>query len=191
MMIRAMGCASSSSEEPLPERQGAPEPADAFVARVYDQLKRIARRQMGGERREHTLQPTALVHEAYLRLERLDPAAWADRGRFYAAAARAMRQILIDHARARGAAKRGGGRQRVAISMAELAAAADPAEFLAVDEALLRLKEMDPRAGSVAELRLYTGLPVKEVAEALDLPLRTVERDWAYARTWLYERLKT
>ncbi|MCB9883016.1 MAG: sigma-70 family RNA polymerase sigma factor [Planctomycetes bacterium] len=157
---------------------------------VYDQLRRIAKRQLEQERSGHTLQATALVHEAFLKLADAESLGWKSKGHFYAAAAEAMRRILIDHARARGSKKRGGGAQRVAVSLADLVSEADPQRFLAVDDALSRLKEVEPRAGSVAHLRLFAGLSVAETAAALEIPLRTVERDWAYARTWLYERLK-
>jgi RNA polymerase sigma factor (TIGR02999 family) len=157
---------------------------------VYGELRRVAARQMAGERRGHTLQATALVHEAFLRLAGADRLTWKSKAHFFRAAADSMRRILIDHARARDSQKRGGKRDRVALSLAELAAEGDPAELLAVTEAVSRLQEVEPRAGAVAHIRLYAGLSMAETAEALDQPLRTVERDWAYARSWLYDRLK-
>ena len=170
----------------------AGEPVDMgeLLPMVYGQLRRMAAQQMNQERKEHTLQPTALVHEAYLRLVGDHRLAWRSKAHFYGAAAEAMRRILVEYARARGRQKRGGDRQRVAVNMADLVTDANPEEFLAVDDALCRLKEVAPRAGSIAELRLYTGLSVSETADALAVPKRTVERDWAYARTWLYERLQ-
>ncbi|MFI5401676.1 MAG: ECF-type sigma factor [Planctomycetota bacterium] len=162
----------------------------ALLPLVYGHLRAIAARQLAGERKDHTLQPTALVHEAYLKLVGREPLAWSSKSHFYAAAAEAMRRILVDHARARKSAKRGGGAPRAAASLLDLVARDDPAEFLAVDEAISRLEETDPRAGSIVRLRLYAGLEIAEVAEALGLPQRTVERDWAYARTWLFEKLK-
>jgi len=168
------------------------EPVDmaALLPLVYGQLRRMAAQQMNHERKEHTLQPTALVHEAYLRLVGDSRLAWRSKAHFYGAAAEAMRRILIEYARARGRRKRGGDQQRVVVNMADLVTDANPEEFLAVDDALCRLKEVAPRAGTIAQLRLYTGLSVSETADALGVPLRTVERDWAYARTWLYERLQ-
>lgn len=170
--------------------QGEAVDVAALLPLVYEQLRRMARAQLGGERRGHTLQATALVHEAFLRLAKAGPWSWKSKRHFYGAAADAMRRILIDHARARGAVKRGGGYQRVAVSLADLVANAPPEEFLALDEALSQLTAVDARAGAVARLRLYAGLGVAETAEALQMPLRTAERDWAYARVWLYERLQ-
>jgi RNA polymerase sigma factor (TIGR02999 family) len=168
---------------------GEPVDMEALLPLVYDQLRRIAQRQMNTERSGHTLQATALVHEAYLKLVGAG-LSWKSKSHFYRAAAEAMRRILVDHARSQGRAKRGGGRQRVAVNLADLVANSSPAEFLAVDEAIRRFKEAEPRAGSIAHLRLYAGLSIAETAEALEIPQRTVERDWSYARTWLYEKLR-
>jgi len=167
-----------------------PEDLKDLLPLVYGHLHRIAARRMAGERRDHTLQPTALVHEAYLRLLGSEPLAWSSKAHFYAAAAEAMRRILVEHARARGRVKRGGGRGRVTADLADLVTQDDPTTFLAVDEAIRRLEEADARAGSVVRLRLYAGLALPEIAEALGVPLRTVERDWTYARSFLYERLQ-
>jgi len=169
---------------------GQPVDVDALLPLVYDKLRRIAQQQMNNERRGHTLQATALVHEAFLRLAGRDGLTWKSKAHFYRAAADSMRRILIDHARSRGAEKRGGAYKRAAVSLAELVSDADPEEFLAVDEAVSRLGEREPRVGSVVKLRLFAGLGLAETAEALGIPLRTVERDWAYARTWLYTQLK-
>jgi len=163
----------------------------ALLPLVYDHLRGIAARQMAGERRDHTLEPTALVHEAYLRLVGRDRLAWSSKAHFYAAAAEAMRRILVDHARGRARIKRGGpGRRRVGANLTELVAQDDPQTFLAVDDAIRRLEEVDPRAGSIVRLRLFAGLDVAETAQALDIPQRTVERDWAYARSFLFEKLR-
>jgi RNA polymerase sigma-70 factor (ECF subfamily) len=170
-------------------RAGGPDP-EALWPIVYDNLRRMAARQMREERGDHTLDATALVHEAYLRLVGREPLEWRTKGHFYAAAAEAMRRILVDHARARGAQKRGGERRRVVVSLAELVQERDPDDLLAVDDALSRLEEMEPRAGSIARLRLFARLSVAETAEALGLPVRTVERDWSFARVWLYEALQ-
>ncbi len=162
----------------------------ALLPLVYQHLHAIARRQMGAERKDHTLQPTALVHEAYLRLVGKEPLAWSSKTHFYATAAQAMRRILVDYARSRATDKRGGGRARVAIDLIDLVAHDDPSDFLAVDEAVSRLEEVDARAGSIVRFRLFAGLSAAETATALGLALRTVERDWAYARSFLYERLR-
>ena len=162
----------------------------ALLPIVYDQLRRIAQQQMNTERRGHTLQATALVHEAYLRILQGGKRSWKSKSHFYRAAAQSMRRILVDHARGASREKRGGGRKREAISLADLVTNQPPEEFLAVDEAMCRFREADPRASSVAELRLFAGLSLAETAEALELPLRTVERDWSYARTWLHEKLR-
>ena len=162
----------------------------ALLPLVYGQLRRIAQQQMNSERRNHTLQATALVHEAYLRIIQGGGRSWKSKSHFYRAAAQSMRRILVDHARGANREKRGGDRKREAISLADLVTNRPPEEFLAVDEAMCRFKEAEPRAGSVAELRLFAGLSLAETAEALGMPLRTVERDWSYARTWLHEALR-
>ena len=157
---------------------------------VYDHLRRIAGRQMASERNDHTLEPTALVHEAYMRLVGRDALAWSSKSHFYGAAAQAMRHILVEHARGRARVKRGGGRVRVGGSLLELVAQDDPETFLAVDDAICRVEEVDARASSIVRLRLFAGLSVAETAQALGLPQRTVERDWAYARSFLFEKLQ-
>lgn len=138
----------------------------------------------------HTLQPTALVHEAFLKLVDRDAVEYADRGHFLAVAATAMRQILIDHARTRGAAKRGGDRRRVALEDAPVnGAGADQLDLLALDEALTRLAALDGRQARVVELRFFGGLSVKETGEALGVSPRTVELDWRMAKAWLSRAL--
>lgn len=169
---------------------GTPLDFDRLVPLVYEELRAMAARHMAGERKDHTLSATGLVHEAFLRLTEGSPRAYAGKAGFYGAAAQAMRRILVDHARARAREKRGGGRRRAAIDLAGLAVIEDPATFLAVDEAIRRLYETDARIGSIVQLRVYAGLSLTETAEALGLPLRTVERDWAYARAWLFEVLR-
>ena len=170
--------------------EGQPIDVDALLPLVYEELRCMARGQLREERRGHTLQPTALVHEAYLKLVGGQRLSWNSKRQFYGAAAEAMRRILVDYARARVTQKRGGGRAREAVSLAELIAEGNPQELLAVDEAVSRLSQVEPRAGSIAQLRLFAGLSVADTASALDAPLRTVERDWAFARAWLYEKLK-
>ncbi|MCC6672629.1 MAG: sigma-70 family RNA polymerase sigma factor [Planctomycetes bacterium] len=160
-----------------------------LLASVHAQLKVLARRQMAAERRNHTLQATALVHEAWLALrDRLDTVRDEPR-RFYAAAAEAMRRILIDHARKRGTEKRGGRLERLPLDVVEVAATASLDEVLAVDEAVQALAEAAPRAAEVVRLRFYAGLDEQQVADVLGLTTRTVRRDWSFARAWLYRRL--
>jgi RNA polymerase sigma factor (TIGR02999 family) len=166
-----------------------PHARDALLPLVYDELKRIARRRMHGERTGHTLQATALVHEAWLRLAGGEDVAWASRAHFYAAAAEAMRRILVEHARGRERIKRGGGLRRQPLSVADLAAEADSGEILALDEAIGRLEQEDARAARIVRLRFYAGLSVDETAAALGLSRRTVLREWAFARAWLYRSL--
>jgi len=163
---------------------------DRLLPLVYGQLRRMAQHQMANERAGHTLQATALVHEAFLRLADGGRLSWQSKAHFYGAAAEAMRRILLDHARSRGRQKRGGSRRRAAVNLAELVSEAPPEDLLAVDEALSQLGEHGPRAGSVARLRLYAGLSVAEAAEALGIAQRTAERDWTYARTWIHDRVR-
>jgi RNA polymerase sigma factor (TIGR02999 family) len=145
---------------------------------------------MHRERAGHTLQATALVHEAFVRLLGDADVAWDSRGHFYVAAAEAMRRILIEHARSRGREKRGGGRQRVPLSVVDVPASADdPEQILAVDDALRRLEGEDPDAANVVRLRFYAGLGVEETARALGKSPRTVAREWAFARAWLMDEL--
>jgi len=167
----------SSSEELLPL--------------VYTQLRRLAQHRMAQENPGITLQATALVHEAYVRIAGdKDEDGWAGRAQFFAAAAEAMRRILIERARARGRLKRGGGRVKVTLERLDLAAEQDPDVVLALDEALTRLAERDPRASRIVHLRFFAGLSVDETAAALDLSPRTVKREWTFARAWLYDELR-
>lgn len=151
--------------------------------RIYAALRAIAQRQMRGERAGHTLTSTALVHEAYIRLRELAP---ADDPRFYFAAAEAMRRILIDHARRRGAAKRGAGLRQVA-DVLDLAAEDNISDALILDDLLLRLEQEDPRAAQVVRLRFYAGLSLDDTARVLDVSTPTVKREWAYARAWILD----
>lgn len=157
---------------------------------VYDELRVLARAHLRHERPDHSLRATALVHEAYLRLLGDHRPAWNDRRHFFRAAAEAMRRILIEHARRRGRVKRGGGRVRVALESADLAAEQDLEDLLALDDAFRRLDKQDPRAADVVRLRFFAGLSVAETAEALDLSERTVKREWTFARAWLYDALR-
>jgi RNA polymerase sigma factor (TIGR02999 family) len=178
-----------------------PDPAergsDAFFAQVYDELRAIAHARMRGERSGQTLQSTELVHEAYLRLSPPDGSAWENKSQFFAAAAEAMRRILIERARARGRVKRGGDSEgrpapKLSLDLAEVAALADdrdPETVLALDRAIERLAEQEHRVAQVVKLRFYAGLSVEEVADVLETSRRTILRDWAFARAWLYREL--
>jgi RNA polymerase sigma factor (TIGR02999 family) len=172
------------------EAPEAPEaPLEQLLPLVYDELRGIAHRQLRGERPDHTLGTTGLVHEAYLRLvdqRRID---WHDRTRFFALAARVMRRVLVDYARRRGAQKRQGG---AAVTLDDALATADgQAELIiAVDEALSRLAGLDPRQARVVEMRFFGGLTEDEAAELLGISARTVRNDWVKARGWLYRELR-
>jgi RNA polymerase sigma factor (TIGR02999 family) len=167
---------------------------DALLAAIYDDLRRLASHQMAGERAGHTLDPTALANEAYLRLIDQRSTDWRDRLHFFAVAARVIRRILIDHARSRGAAKRGGRLVRTPIEDLEHALpdrfGGAGLEVLSVDEALGELAEIDPRQAQIVELRFFGGLSNDEVAEYLAISPRSVDRDWACAKAWLYCRLE-
>ncbi|MGE3172114.1 MAG: ECF-type sigma factor [Planctomycetota bacterium] len=162
--------------------------AEALLAAVYDQLRVVARHRMAQERKEHTLDATALVHEVWMRLDG-GPQQWQNRAHFFAAAAEAMRRILIEHARARGSQKRGGGRRHVAADVADLAAHGEGHEILEFEDALLRLGAEDPRAADVVRLRFYGGLSFAEIAEALAVSERTALREWSFARARLSQLL--
>jgi RNA polymerase sigma factor (TIGR02999 family) len=156
---------------------------------VYEQLKAIARARMAGERSSHTLQATALVHEAYLRMNQPGNIDVADRSRFFRAAAVAMREILIDHARGVGRQKRGGGAKRLNVDVLDLAAENDTEQILALDEAICRLQAVSPEAAEVVRLRFYAGLSIEETADSLNTSHRSVNRLWSYARAWLWREL--
>ena len=158
---------------------------------VYAQLRDLARRQMGGERAGHSLQPTALVHEAWMRLGGNDAMPWQGRAHFFGSAAEAMRRILVDHARSRNALKRGGpDGHRLPLDALELSAEEDPGRVLALDEALTRLEAHDERLAKVVQLRFWAGLEGREVAELLQVSVRTVRNDWRLARAWLARDLQ-
>ncbi|MCB9848581.1 MAG: sigma-70 family RNA polymerase sigma factor [Phycisphaeraceae bacterium] len=160
-----------------------------LIGLVYDQLRAIAQARMNQERAGHTLQATALVHEACFRLLGDSSPQWEDRGHFFRAAAEAMRRILIDHARMKKSAKRGGGGSRVPLSVVDLAVEHDPEQVLELDEALRKLEAEDPSAGEVVQLRFFGGLSVQEVAQVMGISERTVAREWAFARARLFELL--
>lgn len=163
---------------------------DELIRVVYDQLRAIAQRQISMERPGNTLEATALVHEAYLRLVGLHSIDWRSRGHFYAAAAEAMRRVLIDHARAKGAKKRGGDWAKTVVNVCDLAADDRLGEFLSLDEAIESLQNEDDRAATVVRLRFYAGLTLEQTAEALSVSRSSVDRDWAFARAWLLKHLE-
>jgi RNA polymerase sigma factor (TIGR02999 family) len=170
-------------------RDGRSPPDAELLPLVYEELLRLARQRLRGERPDHSLNATALVHEAYLRLAGDDRAAWDNRAHFFGAAARAMRQVLIDHARRRGREKRGAGRARVPLSVVDLAVEADLDDVLAVDAAVEKLAERDARMAEIVQLRFYAGLSVEETAAALEISERTVRREWSLARAWMAREL--
>jgi RNA polymerase sigma-70 factor, ECF subfamily len=171
--------------------KGDKEAVQTLIPLVYDELHRIASRLMRRESANHTLQPTALVNEAYMRLVQPRDGAWKDRAHFCAVAAIVMRQILVDHARARKADKRGGAAPLPLELFDPAVNLQDPDRILAIDAALSRLEKLDPRQCRIVELRVFAGMTVEETAEALTISSRTVKREWQFARTWLYGELKS
>lgn len=166
-----------------------PEALTRLLPLVYDELRRLAHAQLRGERSNHTLNTTALVHETYLRLADLQRIAWRDRRHFFVMSARLMRHILIDHARARLRDKRGGGAVPVPLAEAERVACDESEELVALDEALVRLAARNRRQCQVVECRCFAGLTVAETAAALGTSPATVKRDWEFARAWLHREL--
>jgi RNA polymerase sigma factor (TIGR02999 family) len=170
--------------------QGDPHAAGQLLPLVYEELRRLAAQRLAGEAPGQTLQPTALVHEAYLKLVGPDPnRAWNDRAHFFATAAEAMRRILIDNARQKRLHKRGGGRQRVPLAEAEPVAATPDDNLLALDEALTRLAAAHPVKAELVKLRYFAGLSEEEAASALGLSRATASRYWTFARAWLIHEL--
>jgi RNA polymerase sigma factor (TIGR02999 family) len=162
----------------------------ALLPMVYDELHRLAGHKMAGEPTGHTLQATALVHEAWLRLVGTDPQGWENRAHFFAAAAEAMRRILVDHARRKKSLKRGGGAEHIELDESALVLSAPADEVLAVHEALDRLTNEDPQAAELVKLRYFVGMTMEEAASALGLAPRTAERLWTYARVWLRREIR-
>lgn len=164
--------------------------ASDLLPLVYAQLRALAQRGLADERPDHTLTATALVHEAYLRLSSNREVPWGGEAHFYVAAAEAMRQILIDHARTKGRGKRGGGRKRVPMSVLDLAAQPDSDEILRLDRHIRRFEEQYPEAASVVRLRFFAGLTIDRTAEVLDCSPSHVDRLWAFARAWLHRAVR-
>ena len=162
---------------------------DKLLPLVHDELRRIARRQMSHENPGHTLQATALVNEAYLKLAGHEGFEWHNRAHFYAVCAQVMRHILIDHARAHARDKRGGGAIQVSLDKATVIAEEKADEYLALDGALRFLESVDPQKGRIVELRYFGGLTVEETAEVLDISPRTVRREWRRSKAWLYKMI--
>lgn len=170
-------------------RNGNERALDRLMPLVYDELRRLAASYMRRERPDHTLQPTALLNEAYLRLVDQTRIAWQGRAHFFGIAAQMMRRILLDHARQLKAAKRGSGGSKLPLEAALGEPERQDVDVIALDEALTRLEELDPRQSRVVELRFFAGLEVNEVAEVLGISRATVNREWAIARTWLYREI--
>jgi RNA polymerase sigma factor (TIGR02999 family) len=170
--------------------QGNPHAAARLLPLIYDELRRLAAQRLSNEPAGQTLQATALVHEAYLRLVDVEQGQkWNGRGHFFAAAAEAMRRVLIDSARRKRADKRGGDWQRLELLDAELAVDSTGEDLFAVDEALSRLAAREPGIARLVELRFFAGMTLKQAAELLNISLRSANRDWAYARAWLRREL--
>lgn len=170
-------------------REGNQSALDELYPLVYDELHRLARRYMSRERKDHTLQTTALINEAYVRLVDQKNVNWANRSHFFAISAQIMRRILIDHARRHAYAKRGGGAQQVSLEEVAALAPEQGRELMRLDEALKSLAERDPRRSQVVELRYFGGLNNEEIAGVLHVSENTVMRDWNMARAWLYQQL--
>lgn len=169
--------------------EGNAEAIDALVPLVYSELRKLAAHYLKSEREGHTLQPTALVHEAFLRLVEQETA-WQNRNHFFAIAANLMRRILVDYARSYGAEKRGGAAEKVSLEDAFVFVKEKPAEMVALDEALQELAEIDPRRAKVVELKFFGGLNNEEIAEVLGVHSNTVLRDWKLARAWLKTQMQ-
>jgi RNA polymerase sigma-70 factor (ECF subfamily) len=163
---------------------------DQLMPLVHDELRRLARRQMGHERQGHTLQATALVNEAYLRLINVNRIRWQNRAHFFAMSARVMRRILVDAARAKGYQKRGGGAQQVTLDEALVVTEEPGRDLVALDDALKALAAIDPRKSQIVEMRYFGGLSIEETAEALHVSGDTVMRDWRLAKVWLLRELR-
>ena len=170
--------------------RGEPQAAEELLPLVYEELRRLARARLANAPQTATLQPTALVHEAYLRLVGDHDPGWSGRAHFFAAAARAMRNILVDRARQRASLKRGGDRRRVPFEEADLRIELPREDILALDEALTQLEQADPRKAQIVMLHYFAGMTLGETAEAMNLSQRTVEREWRFTRALLFAQLE-
>jgi RNA polymerase sigma-70 factor, ECF subfamily len=194
-----VGTDPNKAEEPAPSnvtallnrmRRGDREAGDEVAGLVYQELHRIASREMRHEREGHTLQTTALVHEAYMRLAGAQSLEIQNRGHFFAVASQQMRRILVDHARSNSAQRRGGVAVRVDLDKLQVAAAERSIDVILLDESLRELERLEPRAAKVVELRYFGGYTDKEVVEALGVSLATVRREWEFARSWLFDKMQ-
>ncbi|MBI3474271.1 MAG: sigma-70 family RNA polymerase sigma factor [Acidobacteria bacterium] len=168
---------------------GSQQSLEALIPLVYDELRRQARRYLRRERPDHTLQSTALVHEAYVRLVDQRQVNWHNRSQFFGVAAQLMRRILVDHARGRAAVKRGAGVTKLAIAEEVAALEMRNVDLIALDTSLRELEKMDPQQSRIVELRFFSGLSIEDTAEALGISTATVKRDWALAKAWLYREI--
>jgi len=172
-------------------QQGDPHAAEQLLPLVYDELRRLAAQKLAQEKPGQTLQATALVHEAYLRLVDVEKAQhWNSRGHFFAAAAEAMRRILVENARRKGRSKHGGGRQRVDVDAMQISIEMPADHLLALDEALARLGDRDPQIAQLVKLHCFGGLSINQAAQTLGISSRTAYRDWAFAQAWLYREIR-
>lgn len=171
-------------------REGDGSAEAELVPLIYDELRRLAAHYMRLERPDHTLQATALVHEAFMRLTEQREVSWQGKSHFFGVAAQLMRRILIDHARARLRAKRGGGGQKVSLEGDLIVTEERSEELLAVHESLIRLAKFDPRQARIVELRFFGGLSIEETAEIMGVSPKTVKRNWSLAKAWLYQDLR-
>ena len=162
---------------------------ESLVPLVYDELRRLARYYLASQRSDHTLQSTAIVHEAYLRLAGRDNVHWENRGHFFAVAAQLMRRILVDHARKRNAAKRGGAQLTLLVDEAVEPSSQRELDLVALDDALKALAELDERQSRIVELRFFGGLSIEDTSRLLEISPATVKREWSTARAWLYEEI--
>lgn len=169
--------------------RGDPAASEELMLRVYDELRTLAQRFLQRERPDHTLQPTALVHEAYMRLVDQDRTKWNDQAHFFRVAATMMRRVLVDHARKHLAAKRGGGAHKMSLTQISDLGVQKDSDLVAIDEALQEFAEIDPNKCRIVELRFFAGLSMEKIARLLDVPVRTIERDWRMARIWLFRKL--
>jgi RNA polymerase sigma factor (TIGR02999 family) len=170
--------------------RGDPSALDRLMPLVYAELHQVARHQLRYEDQGHTLQATALVHETYLRLVNQERVEWRNRAQFFAISAQLIRRILVDHARARHSAKRGGDAKRILLDATVAAPGFDTVDILALDLALEGLAQLDAQQERIVELRFFTGLNIEETAAALDISVATVSRDWVTAKAWLFRRLQ-
>ncbi len=171
--------------------QGDPQAAEQLLPLVYNELRRLASQRLSSEKPGQTLQATALVHEVYVRLVDVEKVQkWESRGHFFAAAAEAMRRILIDRVRDKGRLKRGGGWRRIRLDRVDLPIQEPPDDLLALDEALQKLAQEDPLCANLVKLRFFTGLTLADAASALGISRRSADRYWAFARSWLYDELR-